>query len=297
MSSRSVTREFGHFLVKFEVDDSYYVCPRIKVLTDGSQNRRDLQRGLGKVRRRLRFGRYIGLGGLAWHEKKDVWNRIGLVLTNVTTSSNKQKDVSFELERSFKKQKAEANLLCIQEGTTVSDPYQFLPESPKSPVPPFHLTATSPVQPPPLTQNKRDANAFRFTSFFTEQHAIRYSKTNKRHQHKAGANWQQQQSIDNLTAAVLRHTTTSSVNISPPHTISTPIVRRQELTCTSSNTSRQLQFPDTPSSSNALNTTSSPIVATCSPHPRMDPVRRSLGLLPMHLFTDIDEQYRFPKMT
>ena len=106
-----------------------------------------------------------------------------------------------------------------------------------------------------------------------------------------------QQSIDNLTAAVLRHTTTSSVNISPPHTISTPIVRRQELTCTSSNTSRQLQFLDTPSSSNALNTTSSPIVATCSPHPRMDPVRRSLGPLPMHLFTDIDEQYRFPKMT
>jgi hypothetical protein len=35
MSSRSVTREFGHFLVKFEVDESYYVCPRIKVLTDG----------------------------------------------------------------------------------------------------------------------------------------------------------------------------------------------------------------------------------------------------------------------
>lgn len=149
-----------------------------------SQNRRDLQRGLGKVRRRLRFGRYIWLGGLAWYEKKDVWNRTGLVLT---TSSNKQKDASFELERSFKKQKAEANLLCIQEGTTVSDSYQFLPESP---VLPFHLTAISPVQPPPLTQNKRDANAFRFTSFLTEQHAIRYSKTNKRHQHKAGANWQ-----------------------------------------------------------------------------------------------------------
>ena len=102
----------------------------------------------------------------------------------------------------------------------------------------------------------------------------------------------QQQSIDNLTAAVLRQTTTSSANLSPPHTISTPIIRRQELTCTSSTTSRQLQFPDTPSSSNALNTTSSPIVATCSPHPRMDPVRRSFGPLPMHLFTDIDEQYR-----
>ena len=98
----------------------------------------------------------------------------------------------------------------------------------------------------------------------------------------------QQQRIDNLTAAVLRQTTTSSANLSPPHIISTLIIRRQELPCTST-TSRQLQFPDTPSSSNA---TSSPIVATCSPHPRMDPVRRSLGPLPMHLFTDIDEQYR-----
>jgi hypothetical protein len=98
----------------------------------------------------------------------------------------------------------------------------------------------------------------------------------------------QQQSIDNLTAAVLRQTTTSSANLSPPHIISTPIIKRQELPCTST-TSRQLQFPDTPSSSNA---TSSPIVATCSPHPRMDPVPRSFGPLPMHLFTDIDEQYR-----
>ena len=35
MSSRIATREFGHFLVKFEVDDHYYVCTRIKILTEG----------------------------------------------------------------------------------------------------------------------------------------------------------------------------------------------------------------------------------------------------------------------
>jgi hypothetical protein len=35
MSSRIATREFGHFLVKFEVDDLYYVITRIKILTEG----------------------------------------------------------------------------------------------------------------------------------------------------------------------------------------------------------------------------------------------------------------------
>ena len=35
MSSRIVTREIGHFLVKFEVDDRYYVCTRKKILTEG----------------------------------------------------------------------------------------------------------------------------------------------------------------------------------------------------------------------------------------------------------------------
>jgi hypothetical protein len=30
------TREFGNFLVKFEVDDRYYVCTRIKILTRSS---------------------------------------------------------------------------------------------------------------------------------------------------------------------------------------------------------------------------------------------------------------------
>jgi hypothetical protein len=35
MSSSIATREFGYFLVKFEVDDRYYVCTRIKILTEG----------------------------------------------------------------------------------------------------------------------------------------------------------------------------------------------------------------------------------------------------------------------
>jgi hypothetical protein len=255
MSSRSVTREFGHFLVKFEVDDSYYACPRIKVLTDGSQNRRDLQRSLGKVRR------------LQAKRKMPASNSNG----------------------PSKKQKAEANLLCIQEGTTLSDPYQFLPESPESPVLPFHLTATSP---PPLTQTKETQTPSDLPAFLLNNTLSVILKQinviSTRQVQIDNMLVKQQQSIDNLTAAVLRQTTTSSANLSPPHTISTPIIRRQELPCTST-TSRQLQFPDTPSSSNA---TSSPIVATCSPHPRMDPVPRSFGPLPMHLFTDIDEQYR-----
>jgi hypothetical protein len=45
--SSIATREFGHFLVKFEVDDRYYVCTRIKILTEG----------------RVRMGEYYNVGG------------------------------------------------------------------------------------------------------------------------------------------------------------------------------------------------------------------------------------------
>ena len=162
MSSRSVTREFGHFLVKFEVDDSYYVCPRIKVLTDGRVRIGETYNVVwGKSDDDSDFAKILDSGD--WLDlRKKMFEKEQESSSPTSPLQAKRKMPASKSNGPSKKQKAEANPLCIQEGTTISDSYQFLPESPESPVLPFHLTATSLVQQPPFT-DKRDANAFRFT--------------------------------------------------------------------------------------------------------------------------------------
>jgi hypothetical protein len=242
MSSRSVTREFGHFLVKFEVDDSYYVCPRIKVLTDGRVRIGETYNVVwGKSDDDSDFAEILDSGD--WLDlRKKMFEKEQDSSSPTSPLQAKRKMPASKSNGPSKKQKAEANLLCIQEGTTVSDPYQFLPESP---VLPFHLTATSPVQPPPLTQTKETQTPSDLPAFLLNNTLCDILKQvnviSTRQVQIDNMLVKQQQSIDNLTAAVLRQTTTSSANLSPPHIISTPIIRRQELPCTST-TSRQLQF-------------------------------------------------------
>ena len=143
--------------------------------------------------------------------------------TSPLHQTNREMPASNSNGPSKKNQKAEANLLCIQEGTAVSDPYHFLPESPESPVLPFHLTATSPVQPPPLTQTKETQTPSDLPAFLLNNTLSDILKQinviSTRQVQIDNMLVKQQQSIDNLTAAVLRQTTTSSVNLSPPHYI------------------------------------------------------------------------------
>lgn len=151
----SVTREFGHFLVKFEVDDSYYVCPRIKVLTDGRVRIGETYNVVwGKSDDDSDLAEILDSGD--WLDMRKKMSELEQDSSSPTSPlhQTKRKMPASNSNSLSKKQKAEANLLCIQERTTVSDPYQFFPESPESPVLPFHLTATSPVQPPPLTQTR-----------------------------------------------------------------------------------------------------------------------------------------------
>jgi hypothetical protein len=92
----------------------------------------------------------------------------------------------------------------------------FLPESP---VLPFHLTATSSVQPPPLTQTKETQTPSDLPAFLLNNTLSDILKQinviSTRQVQIDNMLVKQQQSIDNLTAAVLRQTTTSSANLSP----------------------------------------------------------------------------------
>ena len=124
MSSSITTREFGYFLVKFEVDDRYYVCTRIKILTEG----------------RVRIGGYYNVVCGRTDDEADIaevvytgdWLDMQKKMTEfevqlnspVSSPSPSPPELPSQLKRgrpaakieTTKKQKPEANILCIEEG-------------------------------------------------------------------------------------------------------------------------------------------------------------------------------------
>ena len=124
LSSSIATREFGHFLVKFEVDDRYYVCTRIKILTEG----------------RVRMGEYYNVVCGRTDDEADIaevaytgdWLDMQKKMTEfevqlnspVSSPSPSPPELPSQLKRgrpaakieTTKKQKPEANILCIEEG-------------------------------------------------------------------------------------------------------------------------------------------------------------------------------------
>ena len=222
MSSRTVTREFRHFLIKFEVDDCYYVCTRIKILTEGRVHMGEYYNVIwGKTDDEADIAVVLDTGD--WLDMRKKMTEFEVQLNSpVSSPSPSPPESPIQLKRkrpaakpeTTKKQKSEANILCIEEG--INDPYVYHPESPTSP----QLSALSPLmsaspqQVESSTQTSpQDPPAFSIKKTLAViQKQLEVS--NSRQSELERLLIQQQQKIDTLLAITRQQT--------PAHVTSTP---------------------------------------------------------------------------
>ena len=146
MSSSIATREFGYFLVKFEVDDRYYVCTRIKILTEG----------------RVRMGEYYNVVCGRTDDEADIaevvytgdWLDMQKKMTEfevqlnspVSSPSPSPPELPNQLKRERPAAKIETTKKTKTRGEYPMHRRGHHPVSPLSPQLPAHLSAPSPQQ-------------------------------------------------------------------------------------------------------------------------------------------------------
>ena len=164
MSSRAATREYSHFLVKYD-DDTLYTCGRVKIITEGRVRVGERYEVVyGTSTNNNEYATVIDTGDYLQMKNKEAelrdaqYSPSNSAPASPASSESPDQSPTFRIRKrkraavkanETKKARPEAKLLSIEEG--VNDPYEFRSPS-QSPQLPEYLSAPTPSTSPLQSQ-------------------------------------------------------------------------------------------------------------------------------------------------